>query len=200
MHTLSETQTRGDREKDRHRERGSEREQHTDKASSRRGPVAHPELEKQTEGSLRHTDVTLPVDWQMHVAQLDTQTQLRSLTLSIQHSRHHKKMLTMSTKTSDRLVLTSETARLTSASHHDGPAKLKSDTCRLEGSRNRGTNPSLVTWLPCLANPAVPGISHGRAQRRPLQACPGGPWAVAGAGGPYRAPPGWPGKVTGSLD
>ena len=68
MHTLSETQTRGDREKDRHRERGSEREQHTDKASSRRGPVAHPELEKQTEGSLRHTDVTLPVDWQMHVA------------------------------------------------------------------------------------------------------------------------------------
>ena len=67
MHSLSETQTRGDREKDRHRERGSEREQHTDKASSRRGPVAHPELEKQTEGSLRHTDVTLPVDWQKYM-------------------------------------------------------------------------------------------------------------------------------------
>ena len=64
---MSETQTRGDREKDRHRERGSEREQHTDKASSRRGPVAHPELEKQTEGSLRHTDVTLPVDWQKYM-------------------------------------------------------------------------------------------------------------------------------------
>ena len=41
---------------------------------------------------------------------------------------------------------------------------------------------------------------HGRAQRGPLKAYPGGPWAVAGAGGAYRAPPGWPGKATRSLD